>query len=42
MKIVSWNIHIEYEDGRYGYISDLPKYVADAVDEYLTKLEDTQ
>lgn len=39
MKIVSWRIEIELENGKIWYISDIPKDVANMVDEYLTELE---
>ena len=39
MKVVSWRIEIEFEDGDIGYLSDIPKDVANMVDEYLSELE---
>lgn len=39
MKIASWRIEIELEDGEVVYIADVPKYVATVIDEYLTELE---
>ncbi len=39
MKVVSWRIEIELENGEIGHISDIPKDVANMVDEYLSELE---
>jgi len=39
-KIISWTINVEYEDGTKKNISDMPKEVSQAVDDYLTELED--
>ena len=39
MKIISWNITIELEDGSVTTVSDMPDFVAEVIDEFLTELE---
>jgi hypothetical protein len=40
MKITHWTIKITWEDKKEEYIADIPDWVAENVDEYLTKLEE--
>jgi len=40
MKIVWWTIKYATEDGKEHYVSEVPDWVAENVDEYLTKLEE--
>ena len=39
MKIIHWTIKYTTEDGKEHYIADIPDWVADDVDEFLTTLE---
>ena len=36
---MSWGISIEWNDGTLETLGDVPDYVADAVDEWLTEIE---
>ena len=40
MKITHWTIKITWEDKKEEYIADIPDWVAENVDEFLTKLEE--
>ena len=40
MKIVWWTIKYATEDGKEHYVSEVPDWVADDVDEFLNKLEE--
>jgi|TARA_R110000787_G_C13221463_1_gene426224 hypothetical protein len=40
MKITSWNLGIVWEDGTEEKIADIPDWVANRVDEFLTELEE--
>jgi hypothetical protein len=37
--ITSWRIEVTLENGETVYVSDIPKDVANMVDEYLSELE---
>ena len=37
--VVSWSIKVEYEDGTTEEIADVPNFVSNAVDEWLTEEE---
>ena len=39
MKITHWTIKISWSNGKQEYISDIPDWVANPVDDYLTSLE---
>ena len=39
MKIISWNITIELEDGSVHTVADMPDFVAEVIDDFLTELE---
>lgn len=39
-KIVSWTIHIKWDNGTYENISDMNDDVAQPIDDFLTELED--
>ena len=39
-KIVSWVIEVEWEDGTFEKIANLPDHVAIEVDEFLSTVED--
>mgnify|MGYP003653973653 CR=1 FL=1 len=40
MKITSWSLHIEWEDGTEENISDIPDWVATRIDDFLNELEE--
>ena len=40
MRITHWTIKITWEDKTEEYLADFPDWVAQNVDEYLTKLEE--
>ena len=40
MKIIHWTIKYTTEDGKEHYIAEIPDWVADDVDEFLTNLEE--
>jgi len=39
MKIIHWTIKYTTEDGKEHYVAEVPDWVADDVDEFLTTLE---
>ena len=38
-KVVWWTIEVEWEDGTREKLSEIPNYVAQEVDDYLTQIE---
>lgn len=40
MRITHWTIKVTWDDGTEEYLNNIPNYVADAVDEFLTELEE--
>lgn len=40
MRITHWTIKVTWEDGREEYLDDIPNWVANPVDEFLTELEE--
>ena len=40
MKIVHWTIKYTWEDGTEEYLSDISDYIAQPVDDLLTKMEE--
>jgi hypothetical protein len=42
MRITHWTVKVTWEDGREEYLDDIPNYVASAVDDYLTELEEVE
>ena len=40
MKIIHWTIKITWEDKKEEYIADIPDWVAQNVDDFLTELEE--
>ena len=40
MRIIAWSINVVYEDGSEDILAEVPNYVASAVDEYLTEVEE--
>ena len=41
-KIIGWNISVTWDNGEEENIYDIPKYVATAVDKFLTELEEVE
>ena len=39
-KIVWWSVEVEWEDGTREYMNEIPSYVANEVDSYLTEVEE--
>lgn len=39
-RIVHWTILVHWDDNTNEYLNDIPQYVADEVDQYLTDLEE--
>ena len=40
MRITHWTIKVTWGDGTEEYLNDIPNYVAGAVDEFLTEIEE--
>ena len=40
MRITHWTIKVTWDDGTEEYLNNIPNYVAGAVDEFLTELEE--
>ena len=40
MRITHWTIKVTWDDGTEEYLDDIPNYVAGAVDDFLTVLEE--
>tara|TARA_R100000700_G_C3124641_1_gene112261 strand:+ start:610 stop:756 length:147 start_codon:yes stop_codon:yes gene_type:complete len=40
MKIISWNIVYTTQDGKEHYVAEVPDWVADDIDEFLTTIEE--